>query len=143
MTTKICTKCHIEKPITEFHKDSGKKDGLRNDCKCCAKVKAKQHYNSDPLKAKDYNLNRYYGISLDQFNQMLKAQNGRCAICGTAAPGGKGTWKVDHCHNSNKVRALLCNSCNVGIGHLKHSISTLEKAILYLSNHYDDTSSSH
>jgi hypothetical protein len=143
MTTKVCTKCLIEKPLTEFHKDLGKKDGLRNDCRACSCSRARKHHADNPDKAKDFNLRRYYGITLAEYQDILEAQNGRCAICGTDVPGGKGVFHVDHCHNSGKVRGLLCHHCNVGLGHFKDNESILLKAALYLSNHYDDTSSSH
>ncbi len=135
MSTKTCTKCHETKPLTEFHRDSGKKDGLRNDCKACAVMRSKAHYAKDPQKQKNYVRKRLYGVTPEQVEAMLSAQNGCCAICETTSPGGKGDWHVDHCHTSNVVRGLLCHHCNVGIGHLKDDISTLEKAVLYLKKH--------
>ena len=87
------------------------------------------------------NLMREYGISLEQYNEFLKFQNGVCAICkqpetqvsrhGTPLP-----LCVDHCHTSGKVRGLLCRSCNLGIGNLKDSIDNLLNAILYLKEHH-------
>ena len=143
MTVKVCTKCGIEKPISDYHKDSGKKDGCRNDCKVCASACAADYYQANHLKAKDLNLRRYYGISHDDYLEILEAQNGRCAICGTDVPGGKGAFHVDHCHSSGQVRGLLCHSCNVGLGHFKDQESLLLKAALYLHNYCDHTTPSH
>jgi len=67
---------------------------------------------------------------------MLEAQNGRCKICGTDAPNGMGTFHVDHCHITSKVRGLLCHKCNVGLGHFNDNISILSAAILYLNEHH-------
>ena len=58
----------------------------------------------------------------------------RCAICGNE---GNGKWKklcVDHCHTNLKVRGLLCNKCNTGIGYFKDSPELLNKAIQYIES---------
>ena len=75
-------------------------------------------------------------ITEDDYNNMLKSQNYCCAICGTDTPTGK--WKVfavDHDHTTGKVRSLLCNECNRGIGLLKDSPDLLMKAATYLISH--------
>jgi hypothetical protein len=56
-----------------------------------------------------------YGISLEQYESMLSAQNGVCAIC-EAPPLGSRPLVVDHCHRSGRVRALLCGPCNTQLG---------------------------
>lgn len=56
-----------------------------------------------------------YGITLEQYNAMLAAQNDVCAICGTP-PMEKRRLVVDHCHRSGRVRALLCGPCNTQLG---------------------------
>jgi hypothetical protein len=65
------------------------------------------------------------------YDELYKKQNGVCAIC-----GGKGKigcrLAVDHSHNSDKVRGLLCNSCNMGLGLFKDSLIVLKKAVEYL-----------
>lgn len=58
---------------------------------------------------------RKYGLTQEQFDQLLASQGGRCAACGTAEPGARG-WNIDHCHRSGKVRALLCQPCNTMAG---------------------------
>lgn len=73
---------------------------------------------------------------MDDYNRMLKEQDGVCAICKSddpKSPERVGYWYVDHCHTTGKVRGLLCNSCNRGVGLLGDDISNLERAILYLS----------
>jgi len=77
-------------------------------------------------------MKRTYGISLEKYDDLLKSQLGLCAICRTDNPGGKGDFHVDHCHDTKKVRGLLCQSCNIGLGHFKDSIKFLESAIEYL-----------
>jgi hypothetical protein len=77
-----------------------------------------------------------YGIDLEDYSSMLAAQNGACAICGTATPDGRGRFfHVDHCHRSGKVRGLLCTKCNQGIGMFKENPETLLAAIRYVKQH--------
>lgn len=77
-----------------------------------------------------YNRKRLYGLSETQYQNLLK-QYPYCAIC--CAP-----WvtspNIDHCHQTNKVRGLLCKDCNTGLGHFKDDIANLQSAIVYLSS---------
>lgn len=96
-------------------------------------AKNKEYYSKRHRK---YQLSKNYGITEDDYNNMLKSQNYCCAICGTDTPTGK--WKVfavDHDHTTGKVRSLLCNECNRGIGLLKDSPDLLMKAATYLIGH--------
>jgi hypothetical protein len=80
-----------------------------------------------------------FGISLEEYHEMLAAQGGKCAICGNGNDGTRhGKLKalaVDHCHKTGKVRGLLCESCNQGIGKLKDDPSVLRKAADYIERH--------
>ena len=76
---------------------------------------------------------RVYGVSANDYDKMFKEQNGVCFICNK--PQRKKVHKhlfVDHCHTTNKIRALLCNNCNTGIGMFEESIQTMKDAIAYL-----------
>jgi hypothetical protein len=73
-----------------------------------------------------------HGITIEEYQQMLLNQNNRCAICKTNEPGGKGRWHIDHCHETNKVRGLLCTVCNTGLGMFKDDPERLQNAISYL-----------
>jgi len=80
---------------------------------------------------------RRQGSSFELYQDLLAAQNGRCAICG-ATQGHRSRYDkvcrlaIDHDHESGKVRGLLCNGCNRGLGYFKESIESLEAAIRYL-----------
>lgn len=83
-----------------------------------------------------------YGITLVQRDEMLAAQGG-CAICRvTEAPTKKG-WVVDHCHSSGKVRGILCNACNVAIGHARDDAALLRKMADYLDIYGDVAEKDH
>lgn len=83
--------------------------------------KAKKIQNRIRLKSR-------YGITLEDYEEMYKKQKGKCAICGIK----KDKLNIDHCHNTRKVRGLLCGSCNRGLGLLKDNIEFLNNAIKYL-----------
>ena len=93
-------------------------------------------FNKKELKSKE--LLRKYGIDVDDYDRMVESQNNKCKICGTDEPRGVGGWKVDHCHTTGKVRGLLCNNCNVGLGYFKDNIEYLEAAIQYLIDSSED-----
>lgn len=71
-----------------------------------------------------------YGLTFNDFSQMVKDQNGLCAICGN--PCITGILSIDHNHDTGLVRGLLCRKCNIGIGMLNDDVELLEKAIKYL-----------
>lgn len=74
-----------------------------------------------------------YGITIEEYNKLLEEQDGCCKICGKYFTEYKRDFSVDHNHTTGKVRGLLCNSCNTGIGLLGEDIDILIKAIKYLS----------
>ena len=78
-----------------------------------------------------------FGLTVEQYETMLAAQGYRCAICRTDDPGvGKekrrGSWNVDHDHATCEVRGLLCRGCNVALGAVRDSVTTLVAMIEYL-----------
>ena len=76
---------------------------------------------------------RRYGITQSEFDQMLINQNNKCAICGSKFKNSKSTH-IDHCHNSSRVRGLLCNDCNLAIGQFNDNPELMQNAIKYLVN---------
>lgn len=83
----------------------------------------------NPSKALAHDL-AAYGMSLDEYQELIKRQGRRCAICGAKQNGRR--LSVDHCHVSKKVRGLLCSSCNFGLGIFKDNPKLLLKAVAYL-----------
>ncbi len=79
-----------------------------------------------------YNRQYLYGITPDEYQAMLAKQDDRCAICRADVPGGKGGWHVDHCHETKRVRGLLCHCCNIMLGQAQDDPERLEAAARYL-----------
>lgn len=76
-------------------------------------------------------LKREYGITPEQYDQMLVEQAGGCAVCGQP-PNGK-RLHIDHCHTTGKIRGLLCSGCNRALGYLQDDPELLRVAIKYLT----------
>jgi len=79
-----------------------------------------------------------YGVSEKEYSDMLDSQMGACPICDDPLYYGdmKMRPKVDHCHETGRIRGVLCHGCNTGIGLLKDKTEVLEKAIKYLKGGY-------
>lgn len=102
------------------------------------------HKNADPTKPysrlnPNYNKNKQlvgrYGINLEQYNEMFAQQEGKCLLCDRHQSEFKKALAVDHDHQTGKVRSLLCDNCNKGIGCLQVNIEILKKAVAYLESH--------
>jgi hypothetical protein len=81
---------------------------------------------------RDLYYRRTYGISADQADEILAAQNGRCAICGTPAPDRLASMHLDHDHETGAIRGFLCITCNQGLGLFREDPSRLLRAVVYL-----------
>lgn len=132
---RSCLKCSEVKDETEFYKDRNRKDGLRTKCKVCWNEDSLTYYytNKESLveKRKDYHYRRTYGISLEERDSKEARQNGRCMICNEEK-----ALVVDHCHDSGKVRDMLCITCNQALGMFKEDKEILERAIIYIDKHH-------
>lgn len=94
-----------------------------------------KYKKNNPQKIQNYKLKKRYGISLDEYSELYKLQGGKCAICNKLETATHNFTKktiklaVDHCHKTGKVRGLLCQNCNRGIGKFHDNIENLENAI--------------
>ena len=122
---KHCGRCTTWKPVHEFGRNKAQADGLNGYCASCHRFVGL--------------LNRY-GLTPEQHAQMLAAQGGGCAICGSASAGVR-SLHVDHdhacCPESGRscgkcVRGLLCDSCNLAIGKMNDDAARLRRAADYL-----------
>ena len=132
---KICSTCKQAKPLEQFPKSPTHRGGRKGVCKACVNVKRKQRFRTDSTTEarRKYSLSTNYGITPEQYEDMVVAQENLCYICGT--PGTETVHKklyVDHCHKTGKIRKLLCGMCNSGLGYFKDSPELLENAKKYL-----------
>lgn len=138
---KICRLCSDEKPIDRFSwRNDSKK--YRTECKDCLNVLKRSQprygkwHKENPERVKELNkrsgLRKNYGITLEYYNEMKESQNHMCKICGTDSPNNHGQFCVDHCHETGKIRGLLCDICNRGLGYFKDNVNFLESAAKYL-----------
>jgi len=79
--------------------------------------------------SKGYTLQKAYGITLEDYENMKHKQDHKCLICFTEPK----ILYVDHCHTNKHVRGLLCPKCNLLLGHAKDSVDILQQAINYLN----------
>ncbi len=212
MPEKICVRCEIAQPFSNFSKDRSRKDGHFPYCKTCKRKshlesnldeakaleraqryrethrdvingneeykakarerhlkrqqsdtayreanaqRAKTHYENRPIeesrevrqkwyadnrehaahKARKLHLQKAYGLTLEQYADMVAAQNGVCAICFRAPRGKYKNLAIDHCHATGKIRGLLCYECNHGLGCFEDRTELFRSAIEYLIHH--------
>jgi DNA repair exonuclease SbcCD ATPase subunit len=154
-----CSTCKVDKDVSSFSKNKSRANGLHNQCKDCNKTQYLKNAESRKqtmreydkanasvrnLKAKTYqqdgrarwwDIKKKYDITKEQYEMMLTKQNHQCYICGV-----KHTDKhrkrlfIDHNHENGKIRGLLCQSCNTGLGHFRDNPILLEQAINYLKD---------
>lgn len=132
---KQCHVCKETKDTTEFNRCSKSKDGLQHYCRVCSNKKRKEWDLEDPERTKGKYLKEAYGISFKDYTEMLEAQNHKCAICGKDETRFQKKLVVDHCHATGKVRQLLCNFCNHGLGNFLDKPEVMLEAIKYLLKH--------
>ena len=131
---RTCNLCRAEKRAERFY--------LSNpyQCKKCLRDRTRAHRKEHPdiwtTYKRRHTLKKLYGITPEQYKDLLARQDGKCAICESAHVHRRGmnNFAIDHDHQSGIVRALLCHNCNRGLGHFKDSPELLVKAVLYLKS---------
>jgi hypothetical protein len=121
---KKCSLCKEVKPAVEFYLSNTNRDGLHGWCKVCSDRRTVENGRK-----------RLFGVTPEQFDEMLNSQNGRCAICNKPHSADKRSFAVDHDHKTGKVRGLLCSRCNLTLGQLEDNIELFQSAIIYLNLH--------
>lgn len=141
--TKTCTRCGEAKLLTQFSLSRRATETqnavYRPDCKTCSSARAMQWYRDNPGRTiankRRFNLEKLYGITLAEYDALMRKQAGVCAVC-RKAPAARHSRDirlvVDHCHETGITRGLLCNNCNRAIGLLGDDPILLRRAITYL-----------
>lgn len=128
---KLCHKCRERKTEDDFRSN-------RNTCRACegAANIVRNHIVENGLKRqRANNLKVRYGMNVDEFFIMLKSQDSQCAICKQDLSEDFTKCYVDHDHVTGRNRAILCYSCNIGLGHFKDNPELLRNAAEYLIRH--------
>jgi len=146
---KTCSKCKASRPLADFSCRTGYSDRYRAQCRSCRSLytrayladnpDAQERIRGYPRKAESSVALRNrmrvqrYGISADRYDRLLKDQRGICAICGCGPEkSANGVLGVDHCHETGRIRGLLCSRCNSAIGQLGDTVVGLMRAVCYL-----------
>ena len=130
---KTCPACKIEKDWEEYS-ISKTRGTPQNYCKPCSKERGKKYYKYNAHKDWVRKLMSKYNLTEDGYLLIYKSQEGYCAICTIHQDSLDRRLCVDHCHDTNKVRGLLCDSCNTGIGKLGDKAEGVRKALKYLED---------
>lgn len=117
-----CSKCERVLTKEDFHKDKQKKNGIRSRCKHCSKH-----------EAWTTKLRLRYGMTENLYNEMLVKQCGKCNIC--HKPPKYKRLSVDHCHTTGRIRALLCNECNIAVGWIEKYKNNIMDYIKYVEDY--------
>ena len=131
--TKTCRICSLDLPASSFHRKRSAADGLQTYCKDCNRQATYAQRQADPegnrARQRRYDVRRpgKHGVLPEQRDEMVRAQGGRCAICRQET-----VLVVDHCHETGRVRGMLCKLCNSGLGFFKDDQNSLQAAISYL-----------
>lgn len=114
--SKECTKCGVKKPLRDYYNRKIAADGKNSHCKECEHKEIYQWRKDNPDKQAEImrraNLRRAYGITPEQYEELLEHQKGCCAICDRHESMFKRRMAVDHNHLTGRIRGLLCTYCN-------------------------------
>ena len=134
---KTCTKCKEPREFEFFTIDNHSRDKLNSACKICRNREGREYRENNPEKVvktiRESNYRRNYGITLEQYEIILKSQNGLCKICEKVNIVGK-RLAVDHEHKSGIIRGLLCDNCNLAIGKFEDDVERIKRAVSYLES---------
>lgn len=141
--SKICSTCGERKDFYYYNKMKRSKDGHAYNCRPCDNRRQRESLAAHPrplsvIKAeRRMRVCEKYGMTVDDFDELLKKQGGTCAICGKKQKNGRKheNLSIDHCHTTGKVRGLLCRKCNLGLGLFGDTTDGVQKALDYLMIH--------
>ena len=134
-TPRWCNRCERLLPREAFNRDTTNKDGLNSHCRDCNSATKRAAYTpAAALRFSERHRQRTYSLSPDAFDAMVAAQQNRCAICDRDMGGGR-QRHIDHCHDTGRVRALLCRQCNSALGYAEDSPERLRAMADYIEHH--------
>ncbi len=128
-----CTSCGVRPPNVRFATRKGKNGYMARASRCydCSYAAGQASRLKRYGTGRNHGLVTRYGISEADVSRMIAEQNGRCALCGKLPK----RLVVDHDHVTGRIRALLCDGCNAGMGQLGGTVEGLARAIKYIRDH--------
>lgn len=129
---RTCSKCKQSKPEIEFYARSKPRQGFRSWCRSCEGAIVRLLRVRDPAKVRALWHRHEYGLTPERYAELLEQQAGACAICWQVKSK---TLCVDHDHETGKIRALICDGCNVMLGRALDNPAVLRCAADYLEEH--------
>lgn len=149
---KACSKCGETKPTDAFWKDSRYRGGYQHQCKACkykvseewrkrnresVNAKQREYQRANPDVARRSWVKKKYGMTWDEYQSMVFTHDNRCGVCWRTAdeaePGR--LLSVDHCHETGRVRGLLCGGCNRALGLLQDDVLRIRKLAEYVERY--------
>lgn len=129
---KKCFACKRDKPLDAFYRSNV--HYRQRECKECTRLRKHRWHmtESGKLSSANSKLKKRFGITLQEYEQMVAAVQGKCEICGATSSYGKHRLAVDHDHKSGLLRGILCKSCNTGLGAFRDDVTLLYSAVAYL-----------
>lgn len=132
MTTRVCTRCQQVCDLQSFSKRRSKNgNSVSSWCKNCVKINSRERYKQRKVYYEQRYLFKKYWQTLDERAHKIAAQNNLCPICELPLY----TPCQDHNHLTGKVRDILCENCNRGLGMFAEVPERLEAAAIYLRRH--------
>lgn len=126
---RVCTSCGVTKLAIEFPATNSNKGWRSSWCRGCHLVNGSRWYDEN----KERYLRKQYGITLYEYEDMLKRQGGACATCGKREADNAGrALHVDHAHKTGRIRGLLCGNCNRAVGMLRDDPEIVRRVFWYL-----------
>lgn len=148
-----CSKCGEHRSIEEMARNKNRLDGIDCWCRPCHRKSSRRYAEANPAKVaasqrayrasterrpstrdnRKVNLKARFDMTPEQYDELLTAQGGGCAICGEhRVERGRHNMHVDHDYTTGAVRGILCGTCNRGVGMFADSPERLEAAATYL-----------
>jgi hypothetical protein len=137
--TRECNVCKETLPIINFpfdhpNHDTGVEGHRRHHCHKCISASRSPPTSEQQIKRREKRLKDNYNLTLKEYDDMFKSQEGKCKTCRVDI-SGKSHSNIDHCHTTKKVRGLLCPNCNKALGMVGDNVAILQALIEYLQEH--------
>lgn len=156
---RTCLRCRRSLPVSEFYRNSGRFDARCKACKCADASKffkqridsespeekalrlerqrirqreyRERHGDAFKMRQRLWHVRRTFGLTEEEYRQRHEVQGQACAVCRDPIVLGENDY-IDHCHATGRIRGILCNNCNAGLGFFKDDRTRLFRALAYL-----------